>query len=269
MSYFKQLLSFFEHLISSRKLIFELTKNDFKKRYLGSYLGILWAFIQPTITVLVFWFVFEVGFKSQPAENFPFILWLIPGMIPWFYFSDSISSATGSIMENSYLVNKVVFRVSILPVIKILSALIIHIFFILFLFFMFFLYGYPLSIYNLQVIYYVAATMILVSGLSWILSSLIVFIRDVGQAVGVTLQFLFWGTPIFWSVKILPEKYQFLIKLNPVYYIVEGYRNTFLYHKWFWEEPHLTVYFWVLTLIIFGLGATVFRKLRPYFADVL
>lgn len=269
MGYLKQFFIFLIDIFNSRHLILELTKNDFKKRYLGSYLGILWAFIQPTITIFIFWFVFEVGFKSKPAENFPFVLWLISGIIPWFFFSDSLANATWSIIDNGYLVNKVVFRVSILPIIKILSALLIHIFFILFIFIMFFLYGYSPTVYYFQVIYYLAATVLLVLGLSWITSSLIVFLRDVGQAVGVFLQFGFWATPIFWSINIIPAEYQFLIKVNPVYYIIEGYRNTFMYQRWFWEDINLTVYFWTVTLIVFAAGAIIFRKVRPHFADVI
>lgn len=265
----KQFLTFINDIISSRKLIWELTKKDFKSRYLGSYLGIIWAFIQPTITIIIFWFVFQVGFKSTPVDNFPFILWLISGMIPWFFFSDSLSNATNSVLESSYLVKKVVFRVSVLPIIKILSALMIHIFFILFLLIMFAVYGYKPNIYNIQVIYYLFATIILVIGLSWITSALVIFLRDIGQVVAMLLQFGFWLTPIFWSLNLVPEKYHGLIKLNPMFYIIEGYRDTFIYHKWFWQHLYLTAYFWLVTLILFSIGAILFKRLRPHFADVL
>ena len=93
----------------SRELLWELTKKDFQLRYLGSYLGILWAFIQPVVTVLIFWFVFEVGFRSRPIDNFPFILWMVAGMFPWFFVADSLNSATASVTENGFLVKKVVF----------------------------------------------------------------------------------------------------------------------------------------------------------------
>ena len=256
-------------IIKSRKLIFELTKKDFQARYLGSYLGILWAFVQPTITILIFWFVFQVGFKSVPVDNFPFILWLMTGIIPWFFLSESIMSATNSIIDNSYLVKKVVFRVSVLPIIKILSALFIHLFFIAFLFMMFLAYGYGFNIYNLQVLYYLFATIVLVLGISWITSSLVIFLKDIGQVVGMLIQFGFWLTPIFWSFKIVPEQYHLLFKLNPAYYIVEGYRNSFIYKVWFWEYYNLTAYFWLETLAIFVIGAMLFRRLRPHFADVI
>lgn len=265
----KHLYFFIRDLFKSRNIIFELTKRDFKSRYLGSYLGLLWAFIHPAITIVVFWFVFQVGFKSAPVDNYPFILWLMAGIVPWFFFSDSISNASNSIIENSFLVKKMVFRISILPVIKILSALFIHMFFIAVLFLMFLFYGYLPTIHYIQMLYYLFSAMILILALSWITSSVILFTKDVGQIVAVLLQFGFWLTPVFWSLKIMPEKYHPIIRLNPAYYIVEGYRDSFINKIWFWEHPDLTVYFWAVTLFIFASGAIIFRKLRPHFGDVL
>ena len=262
-------LSFFLDILQQRKLLWNLTKKDLQMRYLGSYLGILWAFIQPTITILIFWFVFLVGFKSMPVDNFPFILWLMCGMLPWFFISDSLQSATNSILESSYLVKKVLFRVSLLPMIKILSAFIVHLFFIGVLFSMFSVYGYKPNVYNLQVIYYVFAAFCLVLGLSWLFSTLTIFLKDVGQMIAMFLQFGFWFTPIFWSLKMIPEEYATLFRYNPAYYIIEGYRSSFIYQKWFWNDMELTIYYWSFTLVVLILGALVFKKMRPHFADVL
>ena len=269
MRYLKALLGLILDIIHNKKLLWQLTKRDFKQRYLGSYLGILWAFIQPAITVIIFWFVFEVGFKSMPIDNFPFILWLVCGMFPWFFFSESIQSAANSILENAFLVKKIVFRVELLPIVKIVSALVVHIFFVGVLFLMFAIYGYSVSIYNLQIVYYLFAMMCLALGISWLTSALTVFLRDVGQFVGMIMQFGFWATPIFWSLKIVPEEYHFILKLNPVYYFVEGYRQCFIYHEWFWQHYNLTAYFWAVTLAVMFIGAVCFKKLRPHFADVL
>jgi len=265
----KHFFYFLRDLVNSRDIVIELTKNDFKSRYLGSYLGLLWAFVQPLATIGILWFVFEFGFKSKPTGNYPFMLWLIAGMIPWFYLNDSISSATISIVDKSFLVKKVVFRIGILPIIKILSALIIHIFFIAILFIMFALYGYMPHLYTIQVLYYLFAAIILTLGLSWITSSLMVFLKDVGQIVGILLQFGFWLTPVFWQVTMLPEEYRSFITLNPFYYITEGYRDSMINKVWFWEHGGLTIYFWCVTGIIFVVGALIFRRLKPHFADVL
>ena len=266
---FKILWNFARDLFYNRALLWSLTKKDLRQRYLGSVLGILWAFIQPTSTVLIFWFVFQVGFKSMPVECFPCVLWLCCGMFPWFFFTDAWSSATNAIVANSFLVKKVVFRVSLLPIIQIMSALVINLFFVVLLFFMFAAYGYLPSIYNVQVFYYLGAMICLVFGLSLITSSLMVFLKDIGQLVAMLIQFGFWGTPIFWSLKMIPGWLHWIFQLNPVYYVVEGYRASFIYHQWIWELSGSSVLFWLETGAIMLFGAYLFKKLRPHFADVL
>jgi len=111
--------------------------------------------------------------------------------------------------------------------------------------------------------------MILVCGLSWITSSLTVFIKDTGQIVAMLMQIGFWATPIFWNIKTVPEKYHNLISFNPAFYIIQGYRNSFMSQTWFWEHSEHALYFWIFTLGVFVIGAILFLKLRPHFADVL
>ena len=263
------MLNFLKLIFESKRLLWKLTKNDFKQKYAGNILGMLWAFLQPTVTIFIFWFVFEIGFKSSPVDEFPFILWLVSGMIPWFYFSAALSEGTNSIVANSFLVKKVLFRVSLLPIIPLLSALIIHIFFIFFMMIMFLYHGYMPEVYWIQIPYYVLATSFLLLGLSWITASIVVFFKDMGQLVSIVIQFGFWLTPIFWSIKIIPEQYHFILSLNPITYLVNGFRDSMIYHKWFWEDMNATIYFWVLSISIFILGGYVFKKLKPHFADVL
>lgn len=265
----QSVLFFLKDFFLRQKFIIDLAKNDFKKKYLGSYLGIIWAFIQPTINILIFWFVFQVGFKNMPVDNFPFILWLASAMIPWNFFADSIISSSNAIMDNSFLVKKMVFRVGILPVIKIYSAFFVHAFFILFLIVMFLFYGYMPTIYLLQIPYYLIALFVLLLGIGWLTSALTVFFRDVGQIVAMITQFGFWLTPIFYDLKIIPDKYIFWLKLNPMFYITEGYRESFIYHKWFWEHPKVSLSFWCISAFFLIIGAYVFKKMKPHFADVL
>ncbi len=262
------IFAIFNNLRHSKMLLVDLAKNDFKMRYLGNTLGILWAFLQPTAMILLFWFVFSVGFKSQPMESVPFILWLLAGLIPWYFFSESLQSATTSILDSSFLVKKVLFRVALLPIVKLLSGLVIHLFFILFTLSIYIYYGFYPSIYWIQLFYYLFATIILVLGLSWITSSVIIFFRDLGQIVTMILQFGFWLTPVIWSVSIMPKEYVSFIELNPVYYLVQGYRDSLIDHRWFWEND-LTLYFWLVTIIILVSGAFIFKRLKPHFADVL
>ena len=269
MNYLKTFYRFLRDILKNKKLLVDLAKNDFKSRYMGNYLGILWAFVQPSVMIAIFWFVFQVGFKSVPVDNFPFILWLIAGIVPWFFFAESLQTGTQSILSNSFLVKKVVFRVSLLPIIQIISALIIHIFFVLVLFGMFLYYGYGPTLYWLQIPYYIFYTLILLLGMSWMTSSIIVFFRDLGQIIAMFIQLFFWVTPIIWSFKIIPLEYQYIVEYNPIYYIVEGYRDSLIYNIWFWEKPALSIQYWIIAILFFFVGAVVFRKLRPHFADVL
>lgn len=252
------------------KLISELSKNDFKIRYAGSSLGILWGFIQPVMTILVYWFVFEIGFRSgERPDGTPFILWLTCGIIPWFFFSESWVSSSNSFLEYSYLVKKVTFRIGVLPLVKIVSTLYIHLFFLCFLIVILFLYGYYPDVTYLQVFYYLACTIYLLLGLSLIFSSLVVFVKDFIQILGIAVQIGFWLIPIVWSPEILPDSWAKFFKLNPVYYIVEGYRDTFINHVWFWHRYNQTAYFWIISTIILFIGIKLFRKMKPHFADVL
>ena len=119
-------------IYKNRRLVAKLAKNDFKTRYAGSYLGIVWAFIQPVITILVYWFVFSVGFRSGTGDlGVPFVLYLVAGIVPWFFFQDALMGGTNSLLEYNYLVKKVVFNISVLPVVKIISAMFVHAYFVL------------------------------------------------------------------------------------------------------------------------------------------
>lgn len=269
MRYIKAFYRFLKDIYNNKRLLKDLVKNDFKSRYLNNYLGILWAFIQPTVTICIFWFVFQVGFKSAPVQDIPFILWFISGVLPWFFFAEALQSGTNAILDNGFLVKKIVFRVSLLPIVKIISALVIHLFFLIVMILMYLIYGFEFNIYWIQIFYYLFASIILLLGLSWMTSSIVIFFRDLGQLVSMCIQFWFWLTPIFWMLTMIPEKYQWLFKLNPVYYITQGYRDALINHIWAWEKPMEALQFWSITLIIFSLGAIVFKKLRPHFADVL
>ena len=103
------------NMLENRKLVWNLAKNDFKTKYAGSALGIVWAFVQPLVTILVYWMVFQFGLRSSsPVEGIPFVVWLIAGMIPWMFFNEALMNATACFIEYSYLVKKVVFKISIL-----------------------------------------------------------------------------------------------------------------------------------------------------------
>lgn len=259
-------------LYHNKKLIWSLAKNDFKTKYAGSYLGIVWAFIQPVVTVLVYWFVFGVVRQGSP-KAVPFVLWLITGLVPWFFFQEALTQGTGCLMEYSYLVKKIVFNINVLPVIKIISSLFVHLFFAAFTLLLFCCYGYFPDIYALQLVYYSICVFMLTLALSYTTCAVTVFFRDLKQIIAIGLQVGIWMTPIMWDfvdMNINPySRLARLLKVNPMYYIVAGYRNALIDKQWFWEHPWQTAYFWLVTAVLFVFGARLFRKLKVHFADVL
>lgn len=261
---------------ASRKLITRLSLNDFKTKFAGSYLGIIWAFVQPVITILVYWFVFEKGFKPAAVNNadgiqIPYVLWLVAGMVPWFFFNDALSGGTRALLDYSYLVKKVVFQIDILPIVKVVSAVFVHAFFLAFAVLLYALYGYVPDLYTLQVLYYSICLFVLVLGITYLTSAVVVFFRDLNQVINIVLQIGVWVTPIMWNIDTMDISpvLKNILKLNPLYYIVQGYRDAFIGKTAFWERWELSIYFWAFTGIILLLGVHVFKKLRMHFADVL
>ena len=260
----------------NRRLIWKLSKNDFKTRYAGSYFGVVWAMVQPVVIVLVYWFVFQIGLNNATAElkqgiKVPFVLWLVSGIVPWFYFSESLSNGTSALLEYNYLVKKVVFNINILPLVKTMAALFIHAFFVVFMVLLFALYGYYPGLHTLKVIYFSAALMIFVTGVCMLTSALVVFFRDLSQIINIFLQVGIWMTPIMWSLEDLLVKYPILIilKLNPLCYIVYGYRAALFKTGTIAELGWMNVYFWTVTILMWFIGSHIFQKLKIHFADVL
>ncbi|MBK2094714.1 ABC transporter permease [Francisella philomiragia] len=270
MRYLKEFYRFIKHLINNRKLIALLAYNDFKEEYLGSYLGIVWALIRPVTFILVIWVVFEYGIKpGGSGGSTSIILSLLTGMIPWFFFAEGLTKSCTSIVQNSFLVKKVAFSVNILPLISILSRFIIHILLVLILILIFILNGYYPSLYWLQLPYYLFCSVVLLLGLGWLTSALRVFVKDTAEVVGLITQFGFWFTPVFWSPTIVSERYRFILDFNPMAYIIQGFRNTFIEHVWFWQNPIQTIIFLVMMFFILFFGAVVFKRLTPHFGDVI
>lgn len=266
----KGIYNFLNYILKQRRLIVSLAINDFKQKYSKSYLGLFWSFIQPIITIGVMWFVFTVGFRAGETEpGIPYVLWLTAGLIPWYYFSDTFFSGANVLSEYSYMLRQMVFKAEVLPLIKIISNIFTHLFFVGIVIIIAFVNKFFINIYFLQIIYYMFCLCFFLTGLSWLFSALKAFLPDIGEIITVIVQLGFWVTPILWSVKMLPSRFIWIFKLNPMFYIIQGYRDTFIYRIWFWEKPYWTVTFFFITTANFFIGIFVFRKLKIHFNDVL
>lgn len=293
MSKAKKLFSLFSSVWSSKRLIAQLAMTDLKKRYAGSYGGIIWAYVVPLVNMLVMWFVFQYGFKSSSSfggvTDIPFIVWLAPGYIIWTFISDCLMQSANAIPEYSYLVKKVAFKTEIIVPIKIFSSLVIHAFFLVFVLVVCLIFGskgfWPTWAW-FQLFYYLLGAMVLMLGLGWIVSALAVFLKDTAQIVTIFLQIGFWATPVFWDLEtVIHPDYEsiapvstaryvvyYILKCNPFYYLVNGYRQTAVLNKPFWANADAfwqAPYFWGIAILFLFLGAAVFGKTKKHFADVL
>lgn len=257
--------------VKNHKMLFNLIKSDFRNRYLGNHLGIVWAFIQPLVMVLVYWFVFTKGIRASAVSNVPFLLWLLAGMVPWFLLNDAIISSSNAITSQSFLVKKIVFEVKLLPIVKIGSALIVNLAFWLLLLIVACAYGYYPSFIWLQLTYYMVCIIAISLSLGLLFSAIMPFLPDISQIVNVIFQVLFWATPVMWNKEMVLSHphLQYLVKLNPFAYIINGFRDTIVLNQPFWNECYQMIYFWVFVAVVYWLGNRTFNKLRPHFADVL
>ena len=189
-------------------------------------------------------------------------LFLTAGLVPWFYFNEALNNGTNALREYDYLVKKVVFKISILPIIKVIAATFIHVFFVAVLLIVAALYGYYPTVYTTQILYYSACLFVFVLALCYATCAVVVFFKDLTQIIGIALQIGIWATPILWNIDSAPGEWVVVLKLNPLVYIVNGYRSAIYERSWFFEDFFSTMYFWIVTVVLFGIGVAAEAAFR-------
>lgn len=257
---------------NNRYLIFQMVKREIHSRYRGSFLGLIWSFINPmlmlTIYTFVFSFVFKIRLEHQVNEDkFAFALSLFSGLIIFNLFSECVSRAPTLIQSNVNYVKKIIFPLEILPWVTLGSALFHAGISLLILVVFLLMTGHSLhwSIVYLPLI--LLPLILLIIGLSWLLASIGVFIRDIGQFIGLLLTATMFLSPIFYPVSALPESIRDYLFLNPLTFIIDQTRNVVLYST----PPDwlgLCIYY-VIAFLIAQAGLFWFEKTRKGFADVL
>lgn len=258
-------------LWSNKNLLNQFTKRDVIGRYKGSYLGLLWTFITPLLMLVIYTFVFSEVFKARwgtAGENkAEYALVIFTGLIVFNIFSEVVTRAPGLLVGNANLVTKVVFPLEIMPV-AILGASLFHaaINFALLIVSLMLILG--VLQWTLFLVPLVLLPLLLLSlGLGWILSSLGVYLRDLGQVIGIAMQAIMLMSPIFYPISSIPEKLRFIYYINPVSYVIEDMRRIVIWG----EMPNWT---WLCIGTAIGLlvcitGYTWFQKTKKGFADVL
>ena len=204
------------------------------------------------------------------VSGYPFFLWLIAGVVPWFYMSDMITQGASAIREYSYLVTKMKFPVSTIPTFVNISKFVIHIILMLIVIIIFWLFGYPPSIYYLQLPVYMILMFIFFDAWSLFASLLASISKDFLNLVKAFVSAVFWLSGIIWDANsvTIPGLKKFL-NLNPVTFFVNGFRNCFINQVWFWEQPKRFLYLGISFAIILVLALWAYKKLRKEIPDVL
>ena len=270
MQYVKEILNdHFQYL----QQIFKLAKADLVKTYRGAALGWAWAIIKPAVTIFVYWFTFQVGIKGlgDEVEGFPYFLWLISGVIPWFYMSDMITGGTECIRKYSYLVTKMKFPISTIPTFFNISKFMVHLLLMIIMVIIFVIMGYPPEIYIIQLPIYMILNFLIFNVFSLFASLLACMSKDFANLVKALVTAVFWLSGIIWNIDTMKDIVwlKSLLKINPVTYLVEGYRNCFIHKTWIWESPKTLIAFCIILLILFILSIWTYKRLRKEIPDVL
>lgn len=264
-------MEYIKTLWKNKKTIWQLGKSDFKNRFASTSLGSIWGFLQPFVFMITYVIVFEYILKTGSSGEYAYAVWFIPGIAMWQTLNDMIMAASGSIRQYSYLVKKVVFPVDVIPNIAIVASSFVGVFLFLVAIVVGFVYG---CIPNfITFIYILLAMFCFVIAFTRFTSAITTIVPDFANLLAIAMQLFFWFTPIIWNLSMLAN-HPFLLKIikcMPFTYLVTGMREVFI------DETNIitgsygihTIIFWLVTIIMFVWGNSVFKRNKKDFADVL
>jgi teichoic acid transport system permease protein len=251
-------------------LIFRLGMYEAKSKYKMHYLGAFWQILNPFIQIGIYWLIFGLGIRGGSSMgDTPFFLWLVAGLVPWFFISSTTTQGANSIYSKINLVSKMKFPVSVLPSIKVIGNSIPFLIMLVITIFIFILYRNFSGVYILQLPYYMFSLYFLLFALTLLLSTLTTIIRDVQQMVQSVMRIMMYALPILWDVESFPKVIVNILQLNPFYYIIEGFRHSLLGGEWFFNDISYTFYFWSISILILLIGSGIHLKFRYKFVDYI
>lgn len=254
----------FKNLYEYRELLKSSIKKDVGGKYKNSVLGVLWSFLYPLLQIAVYAIVFPLIMRSN-MENYT--VFVCCGLIPWNFFSTAISRSSFTMIENGNILKKVYFPREILPISVVTSEAVNFV--ISTIIILAFVLGTGMGL-TWYVIFYPVILLIqyiLLIGISLFVSSITVYFRDLQHFNGIALQLLFYATPIVYATNIIPESYQWILRLNPMTFIIDGYRSIFYYQQ---QPDFISLGITLLvSLILCVVGYLLFSKLQKRFAEEL
>ena len=254
----------FKNLYCYRELLKTSVKKEVRSKYKNSFLGVVWSFLNPLLQIVVYAIIFSLILKNK-QENYA--IFLCCGIIPWTFFSIAINKSAFTMIENGNIIKKVYFPREIIPISVVTAETINFLISTIIILGVVFLGGIGITKYILYYPIILIAQYFIILAISFVVSSICVYFRDLQHFIGIILQLLFYAAPIVYSQDSIPKDYQWILKYNPMTYIINAYRDIFYYQKSVELKP-------LILLILTGvaacfIGYRIFNKLQRGFAEQL
>ena len=272
--FFRSIYRVTKEVWKNKNRMIRVAKYDKKVENKDSYLGKIWDVLYPLIQIGTFWFVFGLGIRGGAPvvvnnKEYAYLLWMLCGLIPWFYVNYGIVRGASSVYGKSGIVLKTKYPLSIIPVGSILLLLYEHLINLVILFLIFFSYGNYPTMYWLNLIYYIIYMIVFLSALALVTSTLTMIARDFNKLINSLIRLLFYLTPILWNTNNLPEIVKTILNGSPIMYIVNGFRDAMLFEVNFYEHPLRILFFWAFALILYMFGCNLQQRFKDKFIDLV
>lgn len=271
---FKSVCYVLKENFSNLYRIFCIAKYELLADMRDSKFGIFWNFASPAIQVLTYWMIFGIVWNKKPVKGVPYLPWLVVGYAAWWFVQPCIQSGCNAVFSKINVITKMKFPVSVLPATICAKEMFNHFCMLLITVITLGVCGYFPNVYWIYLIYYAFCAFCFTEAVSLILSVLTMLWRDVKKLVTSLMRMLMYFSPVIWECtfpKRIPHHLFFdkIMKLNPVYYIINGYRDSVFYHTTPFDHPALTLYFWIVVILLFVLGCVLMYKFKRKFIDMI
>lgn len=258
--------------IDNLGMIIRISKYEERATYQNHYLGLIWQILNPIIQIGIYYLIFGIGLNGgRDVDGTPFFVWLLIGIVVWFFLRGTILSGSTSIVKKITIVSKMKFPLSILPSIAMASQFIPYLIMLGSLIVILIIFQIPVTLYWLQYGYYLVAMIIFLYAVSLLNATITILVRDYHQILQSAMQVLFYLSGVILNIKAshFPIWIKNGIELNPLFYIIDGFRDTFLSTRWFWERGTSTLFFWALVALLLLVGAQLHVRFRKKFIDYM
>jgi len=269
-NFFQKVLEIAKEICKNWSMMMRVAMFDYKLRNRDSYLGRIWEILTPLIQIGTFWLVFGIGLRQgRDVDGYPYLLWMLSGLVPWFCISSSITRGGNAIYVKAATITKLRYPISTVPIGAILGEIFSLGFTLIILEIIFLFHGFWPNWGYLNLLYYIIYMFIFFASLALVTSVLTMVARDFQKLLGSLIRILFYLTPILWDMSNMPQIYKTLVGISPLYYIITGFRDSLLYNVPFYSRPVEALIAWSWVIVLFGFGCYLQEKFRNNFRDLI